>query len=172
MKFEMLMPKMGESITEGTILKWLVSVGDTVTKDETILEISTDKVDSEIPAPVSGVISNLVAQEGDTVDVGSVIAEIETKSAETGKSGETKDEPEIQSKTIKNPSLVIKKSDKKIKDSRFYSPVVLNIATEHGIDMTQLEAIQGTGFNGRLTKKDLLNLPLTKPARSPPICTT
>ena len=77
MKFEMLMPKMGESITEGTILKWLVSIGDTVKKDETILEISTDKVDSEIPAPVSGIISTFVAQEGEAVDVGAVIAEIE-----------------------------------------------------------------------------------------------
>ncbi|MEJ2545594.1 MAG: hypothetical protein P8Y99_16140, partial [Calditrichaceae bacterium] len=135
MKFEMLMPKMGESITEGTILKWLVSVGDMVTKDDTILEISTDKVDSEIPAPVTGVISNFVAQEGDTVDVGSVIAEIDTNSNETIKQDKIKNEPKIQSKTEKKPSVIKVMLDKKIKKYRFYSPVVLNFGVEHGIAM-------------------------------------
>ena len=157
MKFEMLMPKMGESITEGTILKWFVSVGDTVTKDEIILEISTDKVDSEIPAPVSGVISTFIAQEGDTVDVGSVIAEIATESNEIAENDQVKDKPVIQSNTEIKPSIVTKKTDKNIKKNRFYSPVVLNIASEHSIDMAQLEIIPGTGLNSRLTKKDLMN---------------
>ncbi len=157
MKFEMLMPKMGESITEGTISKWLVSVGDTVTKDETILEISTDKVDSEIPAPVSGVISTFIAEEGDTVDVGSIIAEIETESTEISEKESPKYGPELRSKTTTKSTLVTKKSNKNIKKNRFYSPVVLNIASEHSIDMAQLEAIPGTGLNGRLTKKDLIN---------------
>lgn len=157
MKFEMLMPKMGESITEGTILKWLVSVGDTVTKDETILEISTDKVDSEIPVPVTGTISNFIAQEGDTVDVGSVIAEIEIESTAPAEIDKTKETPAIQSKTIEKSTLVKHKSGDKVKKNRFYSPVVLNIAAEHGIDMMQLEAIPGTGLNDRLTKKDLIN---------------
>ena len=154
MTFKMLMPKMGESITEGTILKWLVSVGDTVTKDATILEISTDKVDSEIPAPVTGTISNFVAWEGDTVDVGSVIAEIETDSDQTIDKNSTQTKPAIQSKTIKKPSVAKEKSDQ---ENRFYSPVVLNIAAEHGIALTQLEKIPGTGLNDRLTKKDLIN---------------
>lgn len=157
MKFEMLMPKMGESITEGTISKWLVSIGDTVTKDETILEISTDKVDSEIPAPVSGVISTFIAQEGDTVDVGSVIAEIETESTEINEKESPKYGPELQSKTTTKSTLVTKKSGNKIKKNRFYSPVVLNIASEYSIDTAQLETIPGTGLNGRLTKKDLIN---------------
>ena len=152
MKFEMLMPKMGESITEGTILKWLVSIGDAITKDDTILEISTDKVDSEIPAPVTGTISNFVAKEGDTVDVGSVIAEIDTNSSETIVKSETTDEPKIQSKTQKKPLVPKVKPDKK---NRFYSPVVLNIAAEHDISLSQLETIPGTGLNERLTKKDL-----------------
>ena len=154
MTFKMLMPKMGESITEGTILKWLVSVGDKVTKDATILEISTDKVDSEIPAPVTGTISNFVAWEGDTVDVGSVIAEIETDSDQTIDKNSTQTKPAIQSKTIKKPSVAKEKSDQ---ENRFYSPVVLNIAAEHGIALTQLEKIPGTGLNDRLTKKDLIN---------------
>jgi len=77
MQFEMVMPKMGESITEGTILKWLKNEGDVVEKDEIILEISTDKVDSEIPTPVAGIISKFIAQEGDTIDVGVAIAIIE-----------------------------------------------------------------------------------------------
>ena len=154
MTFKMLMPKMGESITEGTILKWLVSVGDKVTKDATILEISTDKVDSEIPAPVTGTISNFVAWEGDTVDVGSVIAEIETDSDQTLDKNSTQTKPAIQSKTIKKPSVAKEKSDQ---ENRFYSPVVLNIAAEHGIALTQLEKIPGTGLNDRLTKKDLIN---------------
>lgn len=157
MKFEMLMPKMGESITEGTISKWLVSVGETVTKDETILEISTDKVDSEIPAPVSGVISTFIAHEGDTVDVGSVIAEIETESTEITEKESPKYGPELRLKTTTKSTLVTKKSDKNIKKNRFYSPVVLNIASEHSINMAQLETITGTGLNGRLTKKDLIN---------------
>ena len=157
MKFEMLMPKMGESITEGTILKWLVSVGDPVIKDATILEISTDKVDSEIPAPVSGVISNFIAQEGDTVDVGSVIAEIETESNQSIAKDKPIDEPKIQSKTNKNFSPANIKPDKKVSKNRFYSPVVLNIAAEYGIDMAQLETVPGTGLNDRLSKKDLIN---------------
>lgn len=157
MKFEMLMPKMGESITEGTILKWFISVGDKVIKDETILEISTDKVDSEIPAPVSGVISMLIAQEGETVDVGAVIAEIETET--DGSSVKQTEKKEIKSEKIITPKAEssTNKLSKVKKGNRFYSPVVLNIAAEHGLDTAQLEAIPGSGLNGRLTKKDLRN---------------
>ena len=157
MKFEMLMPKMGESITEGTILKWLVSIGDTVKKDETILEISTDKVDSEIPAPVSGNISTFVAQEGETVDVGAVIAEIETDSNESRVKSEKKKEAKIKSTKITTSHALNKKPENGKKRNRFYSPVVLNMAVEHEIDAAQLESIPGSGLNGRLTKKDLKN---------------
>lgn len=156
MKFKMLMPKMGESITEGTILKWLISVGDAVTKDETILEISTDKVDSEIPAPVSGVISTFVAQEGETVDVGAVIAIIETDSDEKDVKAEIKKKMDL-TKKVTDSTTVNKKSDNGNKGNRFYSPVVLNMAIEHGIQNAQLNTIPGSGLNGRLTKKDLKN---------------
>lgn len=157
MKFEMLMPKMGESITEGTILKWLVSIGDTVTKDETILEISTDKVDSEIPAPASGIILTLVAQEGETVDVGAVIAEIETDSNESRVKSEKKKEAKFRSLKITTSHALSKKPENGKKGKPFYSPVVLNMAVEHEIDAAQLASIPGSGLNGRLTKKDLKN---------------
>lgn len=156
MKFDMLMPKMGESITEGTILKWLKGVGDTVTKDETILEISTDKVDSEIPAPVSGVIARIVAQEGETVEAGTTIAEIET---EIAPAAQAKPEPAVIEQQKSAPSQEApparSKSAAPKTGSRFYSPVVLNMANEHGISMDELAGITGSGINGRLTKKDL-----------------
>ena len=150
------MPKMGESITEGTILKWLKSAGDAVTKDETILEISTDKVDSEIPAPVSGVIARIVVQEGETVEVGTTIAEIETEDSQAPKA-----EPQptdVEEKKSTPPKKVIpvqSKSASPKTGNRFYSPVVLNMANEHGISMDELAAITGSGINGRVTKKDL-----------------
>jgi pyruvate dehydrogenase E2 component (dihydrolipoamide acetyltransferase) len=156
MKFEMLMPKMGESITEGTILKWLISEGDKIAKDQTILEISTDKVDSEIPAPVHGTISKLVAHEGDTIEVGEVIAEIETGSNGPVKKVNNKQSVKPENTTIDTQKSKpdIKKPEKR-KTNRFYSPVVLNMASEHDITTNQLESINGSGMNGRVTKKDL-----------------
>lgn len=163
MKFEMVMPKMGESITEGTIIKWLKSAGDTVDKDEIILEISTDKVDSEIPTPVEGVITEFLYNEGDTVEVGVPIAIIETDSEVTAEI--SKPQEETIKETAASPAKVTDKADaaagtkKELQESntaRFYSPVVMNIAAENGIPVSKLENIQGTGLNGRLTKKDIL----------------
>ncbi len=160
MKFDMVMPKMGESITEGTIIKWLKSEGDTVEKDEFILEISTDKVDSEIPAPVAGKISKLLAAEGDTVEVGLPIAQIETDKDAVIET--TEKEP----KKEKKPAVAVEQEKKvetttavkleKSEASRFYSPVVMNIAAENGISMSDLEKISGSGLNGRVSKKDVL----------------
>lgn len=158
MKFEMLMPKMGESITEGTILKWLKGVGDTVEKDEIILEISTDKVDSEIPAPVSGIIAELVAQEGDTVEVKKTIALIETEAdnmvhTETPAKYNAEPDAAPQPPTPRaEPAAPVAKPQ----SARFYSPVVMNIARDNGIAFDELESIPGNGLNGRVTKKDIL----------------
>ncbi|KAA3613042.1 MAG: 2-oxo acid dehydrogenase subunit E2 [Calditrichaeota bacterium] len=169
MQFEMLMPKMGESIMDGTILKWIKGVGDTVDKDEIILEISTDKVDSEIPTPVPGKITKLIAQEGDTIDVGLPIAIIETES-DVASEVPIKEEKQESPSDIEQP--VVAKTvepvatSKIIKPSgmRFYSPVVMNIANENGISFADLETIPGTGLNGRVTKKDITKFIESGPA--------
>ncbi len=157
---EMVMPKLGESITEGTILKWLKKEVDVVEKDELILEISTDKVDSEIPTPVPGKIVQILAREGDVVEVGKPIAIIATE----GKAEDVA--PTLDEKTPKTETTVpAGKTEqapvsvagrKKPKGRRFYSPVVMNIAREHGIGSEELERIEGSGTNGRVTKKDIL----------------
>ncbi len=159
MKFEMVMPKMGESIMDGTILKWLKDVGDSVEKDETILEISTDKVDSEIPAPVSGKITKLVAQEGETIDVGLPIALIETdadvKITPSDEPRAEQEKPVANGAEDKSTKSLPSKTEKS-SSNKFFSPVVLNIANENEIPFSELETIPGTGINGRLTKKDIL----------------
>ena len=151
MKHDMVMPKMGESITEGTILKWLKQIGDTVEKDEIVLEISTDKVDSEIPTPVSGKIIEFLANENDTVEVGKVIARIETEGngestqpkdntpeVEEVKESAPVDEPAPAAKPTKSeappePEPVTSDQDSKSESSKFFSPVVLNIARTEGV---------------------------------------
>lgn len=155
MKYEMVMPKMGESITEGTILKWLKGRGQSVTKDEIILEISTDKVDSEIPTPVAGTIVELIAAEGDTIEVGLPIAVIETDSDATPASEPQKKEI-AATQPDEAPGTEIPEKKPRVKGTRFYSPVVLNIAAENHLSMDQLDQIEGSGLNGRLTRKDLL----------------
>jgi 2-oxoglutarate dehydrogenase E2 component (dihydrolipoamide succinyltransferase) len=165
MKQDMVMPKMGESITEGTIIKWLKAVGDTVEKDEIILEISTDKVDSEIPTPIAGKLSELLANEGDTIEVGNVIARIESDTtaaaeqapAETAKAeGKPATEPVAESapEPVSTPLQAVKPAKKE--GARFLSPVVLNIARTEGISADELDQISGTGVGGRVTKKDVL----------------
>ncbi len=171
MKQDMVMPKMGESITEGTIIKWLKNVGDVVEKDEIILEISTDKVDSEIPTPVAGKIVELLANENDTIEVGNVIARIETEGgveetetasppgaekseptpvAEEPASAEPEPQPKDQA-----PPITEEKTDK-IESTKFFSPVVLNIARTESISTQELDSIEGSGISGRVTKKDVL----------------
>ena len=168
MSVEIVMPKMGESIMEGTILKWHKQPGDTVEVDETILEISTDKVDTEVPSPEAGVVSELLFKEGDVVEVGKVIAKLETNGS--AKSVSDKQVVEIQEpvKEVSSPvtetPVEIKSEVKQEKliaanngDGKFYSPLVLNIAQKEGIGFSELEKIAGTGIGGRVSKKDILN---------------
>lgn len=168
MSVEIVMPKMGESIMEGTILKWHKQPGDKVEVDETILEISTDKVDTEVPSPEAGVVSELLFKEGDVVEVGKVIAKLETNGS--AKSVSDKQVMEIQ-EPVKEVSSPVTETPVEIKsevkhekliaanngDGKFYSPLVLNIAQKEGIGFSELEKIAGTGIGGRVSKKDILN---------------
>tara|TARA_B100000683_G_scaffold247698_1_gene260311 strand:+ start:758 stop:2065 length:1308 start_codon:yes stop_codon:yes gene_type:complete len=158
------MPKMGESIMEATILKWLKKEGDNVALDEPVLEIATDKVDSEVPSPVEGVMGASLFEEGAIVEVGATIAHIITE----GSSGEVEaqapaeaeaptmlkeeKQSEVISENTSETTTVLLNSE----GSRFYSPLVLSIARKEKISMDELESVPGTGRNGRLTKKDIL----------------
>lgn len=161
---DIIMPKMGESITEGTILEWKKSVGERVEKDEILLEIGTDKVDSEIPSSYSGIIAEILAQPNDVVEVGKVIARINTggvvdthatpKELIKDAALPQKPEPvktEAPKKQVDQPITLISKAEKK-----YFTPVVKSIARNKGISQGELETIQGTGINGRVTKQDLL----------------
>lgn len=161
-RIEVVMPQMGESIAEGTIVKWHKNVGDKVKKDETLLEISTDKVDSEIPSPAAGVLAEIVVPEQKTVAVRTVIAYLDTDggavSAEQGQPVAPvaeKPKPQTVVAAPASPAPAIQQLSKPA-GGRFYSPLVLNIAREEGIAMTELELIPGTGEGGRVSKKDIL----------------
>ena len=179
MKHDMVMPKMGESITEGSIIKWLKKVGDTISKDEIILEISTDKVDSEIPTPVAGTLVEILANEGDTVDVGKTIARIETEAGDApavDKSKEVKEEataPEPEPAPVESapepvaPAAEQKSAPSASDSNRFYSPVVLNIARTEGISSQELDQVPGSGISGRVTKKDVLKYLETRGTAAP-----
>lgn len=144
---QMKMPQLGESVTEGTISKWLVSPGDHVNKYDPIAEVMTDKVNAEVPSSFTGTITKLSAEEGETLQVGEVFCEIEVEGSE--QQSEKEAAPE-QSKAPEADQTNENQSQKKR-----YSPAVLRLADEHGID---LAAVQGTGAGGRITRKDLLQL--------------
>lgn len=164
---EIVMPQMGESITEGTISKWLKKVGDTIEKDEAILEISTDKVDAEVPSLVGGTLLEIRHQEGETVEVGTVLAlvgsgtvgsqpvakAVETPKVEAPKTEEVK--PKTEAVEIPQVKAVAASagSIEELRQTKS-SPLVRNIAKEHGIDLSRIE---GTGLSGRVTKKDILS---------------
>lgn len=159
---DLIMPKLGESIMEATILKWLKNVGDPIMMDETVLEIATDKVDSEVPSTAEGVIHEILYNVNDVVSVDTVIARIKTVGEDTAEapaptSQETteniKEENfEVVSSEIKKPQNIGSTGN-----ARFYSPLVLNIAASEGISMSELENIHGTGNEARVTKNDILN---------------
>jgi len=166
---DLIMPKLGESIMEATILKWLKQPGDTVMMDETILEIATDKVDSEVPSTAAGIISEILFNVNDVVPIGTVIARIKTDAAETVSVQSPQPvqpkveihQPQIESiadvVSSQSPSGNYRTNNQpSVNGNRFYSPLVLNIAASEGVSMSELENIPGTGNEGRVTKKDIL----------------
>jgi len=159
-KIELIMPKMGESIIEATILKWNKQVGDTISVDDTVLEIATDKVDSEVPSPVAGVLAEILYKENDVVAVGKPIAIIQTEGTTVEASPSVAVENEtIKDEAPKNNTPEIKlEPEQRIQNSgdRFYSPLVKNIAKAEQISQSDLDAIAGSGQDGRVTKKDIL----------------
>lgn len=156
---ELIMPKLGESIMEATILKWLKKEGDTVELDEAVLEIATDKVDSEVPSPFAGKITSILFKEGDVVQIGKAIAIID--GAGNGNGAAVIETPVKQEVKTEAPKQVVVETKVEaapvIAGDRFYSPLVLNIAREEGISMSELERIPGTGKDDRVTKSDILN---------------
>ena len=150
------MPQLGETVTEGTILRWLVKVGDEVKEDDPILEISTDKVDTEVPSPFNGTVSSLLVEEGETVEVGASLLELDgdkTKTNDTPPKEEPKkdniQDPNPDVDEVQNPNIV---KTPKEKQNLKLSPVVRKLAVEHNID---LEKVQGTGKNGRIKRQDI-----------------
>ena len=166
--FELIMPKLGESVEEATIIKWFVNVGDAVEDDDVLLEIATDKVDSEIPSPVSGTVTKILFQQDETVPVGTIIALIDTSGEATAdiaeKPGELVEEQPVD---VKGESVqafagkdIAQTDDEPVQKSsgsgKFYTPLVLKIAREEGISMQELDSITGSGRNGRVQKNDVL----------------
>ena len=154
------MPQLGETVTEGTILRWLVNVGDSIKEDDPILEISTDKVDTEVPSPFSGTVSALLVEEGETVEVGSPLLELDGENSSDDITNEVVEEV-VEAQTDQNPVQEIVENKEvveedqpitKLKNIGKVSPVVRRLALENNID---LESVQGTGKDGRVTRKDI-----------------
>jgi len=171
---DVVMPQMGGSVSEGTVTKWLKNEGDAIEADEPLLEISTDKVDTEVPSPGSGIVQQILVQEGETVDVGTKLAVIAPEGAPAAIEEETEPEPEepaaevppepataeaaaeadaSSSSETSAPTPVVAAPDVSGNGKTFVSPVVARIAAEHGVDV---DAVPGTGQGGRVTKKDIL----------------
>ncbi len=182
-KIDLVMPKMGESIAEGTIIKWVKKEGDRIERDETILEISTDKVDSEIPSTASGVLAKILVGEGQTVAVGTPIAQIETEVAAgvaaapaDGQAKPTDGKATVaapaETKKVEAPvaaaAAIAEAEPVSRQGKRFFSPLVRTIAKQENISMQELEAVPGTGVEGRVTKNDIMayleNRSMPKPA--------
>jgi len=166
-RFELVMPKLGESIIEATITKWMKVVGDQIEEDDPILEIATDKVDSEIPSPVDGKLVEVFFEEGETVEVGKVIAVIAFEDEDGESEQEVEQGGKRSNKVEEGEKSTVdsrQSADEKeaatdveeIKPTRFYSPLVKSIAKEENISIDELETIKGSGKDGRLTKKDIL----------------
>jgi 2-oxoglutarate dehydrogenase E2 component (dihydrolipoamide succinyltransferase) len=162
-QYELLLPKMGESVAEATIIKWVKQPGDMIEADESVLEIATDKVDSEVPSPVAGKLIKTLFNEDDVVQVGAVIAIIETD-ADT-QATETVEAPAVESpvaEEVPGTEQLSQAAEKQqapadySNSSRFYSPLVKSIAAEEGIDLAELDRIKGSGAEGRVTKQDIL----------------
>lgn len=159
-KFELKLPKMGESVAEATITNWVKNVGDTVEQDETIVEVATDKVDSEVPTEVSGKIIEILFQKDDVVQVGQTIAIIETEGGDAAQPSAVPAKEEVLAakveQTVTQAQETVEAADFNASD-KFFSPLVKNIAKEEGISIAELEAMNGTGKDGRITKTDILD---------------
>ncbi|MBC7488518.1 MAG: 2-oxo acid dehydrogenase subunit E2 [Cytophagaceae bacterium] len=162
---EMVMPKMGESVMEGTILNWLKKVGDKIEQDESVLEVATDKVDTDVPATFGGTLKEILAEKGKVVAVGSPIAIIETGEATTSAVEPAvvqpvEQKPVVAQQTVPQQTIVhtstpaVKHTNGSAK--KFYSPLVMNIAREENISFEELENVNGTGSEGRVTKNDVI----------------
>ncbi|TQD35460.1 dihydrolipoamide acetyltransferase family protein [Haloflavibacter putidus] len=158
-KFELKLPQMGESVAEATITNWLKEVGDTIEEDEAVLEIATDKVDSEVPSEVEGVLKEKLFDVDDVVQVGQTIAIIETE-AEVSQENEAPAQESANVAAVEDSVTQAKETANKNIDfadsNRFYSPLVKNIAKEENIELAELESIEGSGKDGRVTKNDIL----------------
>ena len=164
---DLVMPKLGESIMEATILKWNKQIGDNIAVDETVLEIATDKVDTEVPAPFAGKLVEICFQVNDVAPIGSVLAKIEVAGENNTTSNNTIETPAAAPTPIEKeiesipyvPAAPVNTAPQEIAngETRFYSPLVLNIAQSEGISLSDLEKIPGTGSGGRVSKKDILN---------------
>ena len=158
-KYELVLPKMGESVEEATIISWLKNIGDKISADDLIVEIATDKVDSEVPCEVSGVLTKQLFKVNDIVKVGEPLAIIETNEAKI----EQTESEEIYSETFKETETLVTKASEIIdypkltNNDKFYSPLVKNIAKKEGITYEELDKIKGSGKDGRITKKDLMD---------------
>lgn len=167
---DLVMPKLGESIMEATILRWHKKPGDSIKMDETVLDIATDKVDSEVPSTAEGVLSEVLFSENDVVPIGAVIARIKTGAAETATAPTPAPVPaavvESVNAEVMDEEIPYQPAGAKVSAAtngiRFYSPLVLNIAAQEGIGMAELEKIPGTGNEGRVTKKDILQYVSTR----------
>ena len=150
MDIQVVMPQMGESVAEGTVITWLKKFGEVVAKDEPLVAISTDKVDVEIPSPAAGVLSNIMVQEGQVAAVGAVLAYI----SETSPTGAVSPESPIVEKPAHVAQAAPIVSPTTPPQESWYSPAVLELAKEQGVDLSQ---VRGTGSQGRVTRKDLLD---------------
>lgn len=159
-KFELKLPKMGESVAEATITNWLKNVGDHIAADEAVLEIATDKVDSEVPSEVSGTLTEILFQVNDVVQVGQTIAYIETEGGvvvDAPKEETTAANVEVLEKSVTAAKETAAAPADFSGSDKFFSPLVKNIAKEEGISVAELESINGTGKEGRVTKNDILD---------------
>lgn len=162
---EIFMPKMGESVMEATITGWVKNEGDTVELDETIVEIATDKVDSEVPSTAEGVLVKKLYNEGDVVKIGEPFAIIETnasaaaapKTAAPAQKAAAEPDAQVMAEVSKYLETPAEAEAVSSKDGRFYSPLVKSIAQKEGIAQNELDAIEGTGKDGRVTKDDIMN---------------
>lgn len=176
---EMVMPKMGESIIEGTILIWLKKEGDLIEQDESVLEVATDKVDTEVPAIAGGILKKILAKEGEVVPVGTAIAIIETEATAptTSKPTESLDQKmELIAASPSHTATILPQENQEEdfkENDRFYSPLVLSIAKSENISQMELSSINGTGKSGRVTKQDILEYLRTREeTKTPPVFET